>query len=155
MEPIVHFIPLAAVISLVCSGTRNESFENVALGAIRIFLYLLAGVLLFSALLQASLQVGFLFFGLLVLLVLVLAHFTLREVKEWNPGLAPEIDGAFVVLILLALDHFIFQTGIHFLLKFGGLFLVFLIVTGIDMGIRRLWKRWSAEDEEEASEQPA
>ncbi|MHC5037674.1 MAG: hypothetical protein ACYTHM_10195 [Planctomycetota bacterium] len=86
MDPFLYFLPLAALIALVCSGTRHESFDDIFRGAVRFFLYLLIGTVLFSGILQLSLQMAPLFYALLALVLGLLGYYTLKEVFGWLGG---------------------------------------------------------------------
>jgi len=83
MDSVLYFLPLAGVIALVCSGTRHDSIDDIMKASLRIFLYLALGTVAFAVGLQVSLQISFLFYGLLGILLALLAYYTLKEVGAW------------------------------------------------------------------------
>jgi hypothetical protein len=95
MDSLYYFLPLTAVIALVASGTRNEAFEDIFRGALRIFLYLVAGTFLFALVLYVALGIPLLFYALLGGLATLLAYYTLKEIAVWlgAGGSKPDGDG--------------------------------------------------------------
>lgn len=99
LELFLYFFPLAAVIALVSSGTRHESFEAILVGAGKTFLWLVLGLTAFSVVLQVSLEIPVVFYTLLVLLISLLVFYTLKELLPWaskgaeKPPAAPPAGG--------------------------------------------------------------
>ncbi|MHC4779602.1 MAG: hypothetical protein ACYTFG_13595, partial [Planctomycetota bacterium] len=104
MDSIYYFLPLAGLIALVSSGTRHEAFEDILRGALRIFLYLSIGTLLFAGLLQVSVQWTSLFYILLAAVLGLLAFYTLKEVHAWNPAVFRVVQPVFYGFALYGLD---------------------------------------------------
>ena len=112
MDTILYFLPLAGLISLVCSGTRHEAFEDILRGAVRIFLYLSIGTLIFAGLLQVSVQWTALFYVLLAVVVGLLGFYTLKELHGWNPAVFRVVQPVFYGLVLYGLDAVWFRMAV-------------------------------------------
>jgi hypothetical protein len=137
VDTILYFLPLAGLISLVCSGTRHEAFEDILRGAARIFLYLSIGTLVFAGLLQISVQWTALFYVLLAIVLGLLGFYTLKELHGWNPAVFRIAQPVFFGLVLYGLD------AVWFHMALGGtpkLILIALLALGFS-GIQTLVER--------------
>ena len=85
-EEILVFLPLAAVIALVCSGTRRDAPGEILAAAGKFFLYLVLGTAVFSAVLQVSLLVSALYYALVAAVAALLLFYTFQEVRVWLRG---------------------------------------------------------------------
>jgi hypothetical protein len=136
---ILWFLPLAAAIALVCGGTRRDSPREIAWASGRIFAYLVLGTAGFSLMLHLSLQVSWLFFLLLGILVFLLVYYTWRELREWKKTYAKYAVVGATAVVLIFLDRFAKEAHFHWILKL----LVLAAVFGVYHGIEALFDRFS------------
>ncbi|MHC4601013.1 MAG: hypothetical protein ACYS47_18630, partial [Planctomycetota bacterium] len=81
--------------------------------ALRIFLYLTVGTLIFAALLQISVQWTTLFYLLLAAVLGLLGFYTLKELHAWNPAVFRIVQPVFFGLVLYGLDAVWFRTALN------------------------------------------